>query len=183
MWWRKKIKLEYWTDEEMRIKGEEWLQHLIDGEDERKEKIKQNKIILLYQKIDRSTEEGDKEYWRLYYETEQLEDKQKSLERERETDEEKQKREDDFNIRNDRLMRENARRSKEMEDDRVSKLTIEDKNKIEDEKNKEKWKMRKDTLLTILVVLGIPFLLALCNPSSNSDPSNIKYDGRPVRGR
>ena len=45
MWWKKSKEFleatRVRTDEEMKIQNEEWLQNLIDGEDERKEKIKQ----------------------------------------------------------------------------------------------------------------------------------------------
>ena len=141
--WGKRPKLEFWTDEEMKIQNEEWLQNLIDGEDERKEKIKQYYHDMLANDIE------DDDYFRRHSENEELERLQESLERERESPEDKQKREDD-----------NKRRWSEQ---KPIVWTAEEKRQMADEDKQRRRKWRVDTFLTLGVILGFVFLMSLCD--------------------
>ena len=161
--WGKKVKLEYWTDEELKIKNEEWLQKLKDGEDERKEKIKQYYHDMLNNKIE------DDDFFRRHSENQELKMLQESLERERESDADKQKREED--------------KKRRCNEQKPPVWTAEEKRQMADEDKQRRWKMRKSTFLSLGVILGFPFLMSLCDSSKDRDPSNDDYYERiPARG-
>jgi hypothetical protein len=63
----------------------------------------------------------------------------------------------------------------------IREYSLKKENIRKEEKNKEKWEMRKNTLLICFVVIGFPFFMAICYSGNNSDPSHIQYDGRPSR--
>jgi len=139
--WGKRPKLEFWTDEEMKIQNEEWLQNLIDGEDERKEKIKQYYHDMLANDIE------DDDFFRRHSENEELEMLQESLERERESPADKQKREDD-----------NKRRWSEQ---KPIVWTAEEKRQMADEDKQRRRNWRVHTFLSLGVILGFVFLMSL----------------------
>ena len=147
MWWKKSKEFleatRVRTDEEVKIAYEEWLQDLKDGEGERKEKIKQYYHDMLSNDIE------DDDFFRRHSENEALERLQKSLERERESPEDKQKREDD-----------NKRRWSEQP---PLVWTDEEKRQMADEDKQRRRKDRVHTFLTLGVILGFVFLMSLCD--------------------
>ena len=153
MWWKKSKEFleatRVRTDEEVKIAYEEWLQDLKDGEGERKEKIEQYTLDLLTNDWTDRT----KDYFRLRIEKEELEDLQERLERERESPEDKQKREDD-----------NKRRWSEQ---KPIVWTSEEKRQMADEDKQRRRKDRVHTFLTLGVILGFVFLMSLCDSGRN----------------